>query len=63
MRFDRTTPGTAATGLGSGLSIGLEDAGGNLEEAGAFDVELTDATAGTTDSRINLSVLLMSNLK
>lgn len=46
----RMTSGTAAAGLGGGISFELEDAAGNANGAGLLDVVWQDATNASEDS-------------
>lgn len=50
-----TTTGTAAAGLGVGLSFNVEDAGGS-EQQGSIDVALTTVTDGSEDADMIFSV-------
>jgi len=49
-RLQRTTSGTAATGIGSYTSSYLEDAGGGLFEAGRVGFQATNVTAGAASA-------------
>jgi hypothetical protein len=50
-----TTTGTAANGIGVGISIGIEDAGG-VAEQGSMDWVLTDVTDNSEVSQFRLAV-------
>lgn len=56
-RLERTTTGTAADGIGVGLPFFLQDAAGNIEEAGNIDVVNTTAAHATQKSRMEFGVL------
>jgi hypothetical protein len=52
LTLGHTTSGTAAAGMGVGILARVEDAAGNLNDAGALDFVLTDATNGSEDSDV-----------
>ncbi len=54
-RIDRSTSGTAANNIGASMDIYVESAGGNISRAGRFAAVLTNASAGSETSSINLA--------
>lgn len=53
-----TTSATAGTGIGVGLTFGLEDADGNSDEAGSIDFVYSTATEASEDADIVFSTML-----
>lgn len=52
--WERRTTGTAASGIGIGLALKIENAAGTLVEAGRIAHVLTDATASSEDAELRL---------
>jgi hypothetical protein len=57
LRVERTTQGTAANGIGVGQVFFVEDASGNVDEAGNIDVVLTTAAHATQTAEMRLGLL------
>jgi hypothetical protein len=57
LRVERTTQGTAANGIGAGQVFFVEDASGNVDEAGNIDVVLTTAAHATQAAEMRLGLL------
>ena len=56
LTLTHSTSGTAAAGLGTGISFLVEDLGAAAEEQGSIDVVLTTATDGAEDADMVFSV-------
>ena len=56
LTLTHSTSGTAAAGLGTGVSFLIEDGGAAAEEQGSIDVVLTTATNGAEDADMVFSV-------
>jgi len=57
LRVERLCSGTAADGIGVGLPFMVEDASGNVDEAGNIDVVLTTAAHATQAAEMRFGVL------
>jgi len=62
LTLSHTTSGTAAAGIGAGLILRAESAGGTLRSAGAVDAIHTDATNGAETSALILSAGIAGTL-
>lgn len=56
LSLERTTTGTAANGIGTGIRFGIENDGGSGIESGNIQVFLTDVTNGSVDSTMRFTV-------
>ena len=55
-----STDGTAANGIGVGISIGIEDAGGDgsgVPEAASVDFVMTDVQSGSEDAEMEIKLM------
>ena len=58
MRLGHTlTSGTAANGIGVGISVASEDAGGTIAEIARVEYKLTDATDGGEDASMEIKTI------
>ncbi len=57
LRFVKLTTGTAAIGIGTGLSVTIEDDSGNANAAGSLTYEYTDVTSATRDALFKINVV------
>lgn len=56
-----STTGTAANGIGVGISVGIEDAGG-LAEAAALDFTLIDVTSLNEDANMDIKLMTAGSM-
>ena len=57
LRFVKLTTGTAAIGIGTGLSVTIEDDSGSANAAGSLTYEYTDVTSATRDALFKINVV------
>lgn len=58
LQLTHSTSGTAAAGIGTGISIQSEDASGNVQEIVSIDSTLTTATHGSEDADVIINAML-----